>query len=218
VRAIAWTAFGATSGDGELWKATMSGHGDGSLLLLGGMHGDEPQGTHVLLRLLADPSLSTRELAWRTVVVVPALNPDGLRAGTRVNGRGVDLNRNLPTENWQPRSAKPEHHPGPAPASEPETQSLIRLVEEMHPALIVTLHAPYACINYDGPAEEEAKRLAAALGYPVWEEIGYPTPGSFGTWAGVERGIPTLTVEFDDIPPAAWERSRNALVSLVTRV
>ena len=28
--------------------------------------------------------------------------------------------------------------------------------------------------------------------------IGYPTPGSFGTWAGVEKKIPTITLELDE--------------------
>lgn len=33
---------------------------------------------------------------------------------------------------------------------------------------------------------------------PLQESIGYPTPGSFGTWAGVEKGIPTITLELDE--------------------
>ena len=37
-----------------------------------------------------------------------------------------------------------------------------------------------------------------ALGYPVESDIGYPTPGSFGTYCGVERNIPTLTIEVDE--------------------
>ena len=36
------------------------------------------------------------------------------------------------------------------------------------------------------------------MNYPVEESIGYPTPGSFGTYAGVERNIPTITLEMDE--------------------
>lgn len=32
-------------------------------------------------------------------------------------------------------------------------------------------------------------------GYTIQEDIGYPTPGCLGTYAGLERDIPTLTYE-----------------------
>jgi protein MpaA len=128
----------------------------------------------------------------------------------------VDLNRNCPTANWAATSEKPQHYPGHAPASEPETRALIRLIERLQPTLIVTLHAPLACVNYDGPAASSAAQLAAAIGLPVRAEIGYPTPGSLGTWAGVERGIPIVTVEFGEVAPeTAWEQSGPALIQLL---
>ena len=37
--------------------------------------------------------------------------------------------------------------------------------------------------------------------YPVEASIGYPTPGSFGTYAGIERQIPTITLELDETCP-----------------
>ena len=39
------------------------------------------------------------------------------------------------------------------------------------------------------------------MGYPIEESIGYPTPGSFGTWAGIEREILTITLELDESIP-----------------
>ena len=53
-------------------------------------------------------------------------------------------------------------------------------------------------MNYDGPARELADRISDIMDYPVEESIGYPTPGSFGTYAGVERNIPTITLEMDE--------------------
>ena len=63
---------------------------------------------------------------------------------------------------------------------------------------IVTIHAPYKIINYDGPALELAQKISSILNYPVESDIGYPTPGSFGTYCGVERQIPVITIEIDE--------------------
>ena len=72
---------------------------------------------------------------------------------------------------------------------------------------IITLHSPYKVVNYDGDNGGKALKLAETIStitdYPVQKDIGYPTPGSFGTYAGVERDIPTITIEMaDDIAPS----------------
>ena len=43
-----------------------------------------------------------------------------------------------------------------------------------------------------------SEKISGIIGYPVEKSIGYPTPGSFGTWAGIERKIPTITLELDE--------------------
>ena len=40
------------------------------------------------------------------------------------------------------------------------------------------------------------RHLAARSGLPLTGDIGYPTPGSFGTWCG-ERGLPVVTLELE---------------------
>jgi protein MpaA len=65
----------------------------------------------------------------------------------------------------------------------------------------MTLHAPYKIVNYDGPAADVAQKISDITGYPVEPSIGYPTPGSFGTYYGVERNIPTITLELDEEIP-----------------
>ena len=45
--------------------------------------------------------------------------------------------------------------------------------------------------------------ISDIIKYPVEESIGYPTPGSFGTWAGIEKGIPIITLELDEEVPVA---------------
>ena len=43
--------------------------------------------------------------------------------------------------------------------------------------------------------------ISQIINYPIEESIGYPTPGSFGTYAGVERNIPIITLEMDEEIP-----------------
>lgn len=162
----------------------------GKVLVVGCMHGDEPQGEYLIKEYI-------RACSSTKLMFVPCLNPDGVTAHTRVNANGVDINRNFPTKNWE-QSEKGNFYGGDKPASEIETQFLIEMVEKYQPELILTLHAPYKVVNYDGEALETANAISKIIGYPVEESIGYPTPGSFGTWAGLEKGIPTITLELDE--------------------
>jgi protein MpaA len=126
--------------------------------------------------------------------------------GTRGNARGVDLNRNWPTSNW---SADPVFYksrandardqalsPGVAPASEPETQALLSLTDRLKPRAIVSLHSALACVD-DSGASHLGRQLADRCALPFLTEIGYPTPGSMGTWAG-KRGLNLVTLELED--------------------
>ncbi|MDR1327858.1 MAG: DUF2817 domain-containing protein [Heliobacteriaceae bacterium] len=171
----------------------LGNEGHNSVLVIGVIHGDEPQGKFLIEDYIGAHPESP-------LLFIPCLNPDGLAAGTRTNANGVDLNRNFPASNWE-RTEKNEFWGGESPASEVETQFLISVIEEYKPKLILTLHAPFKVVNYDGPARETAEKIAQIIGYPVEEHIGYPTPGSFGTWAGVEKGIPTITLELDETCP-----------------
>lgn len=160
------------------------------ILIVGVVHGDEPQGEYLINKYL-------EEVEDSGMLFIPSLNPDGKDKGTRVNSNGVDINRNFPTKNWK-LSDKDNYYGGDSPASEIETRFLIDVIEEYKPRLILTLHTPYKIVNYDGPAKDISENISKIIGYPVEESIGYPTPGSFGTYAGVERNIPTITLEMNE--------------------
>lgn len=189
--------------------------GKPEVLVIGVFHGDEPQGKlliekYIDLQASKELRLKYGELRKNSrIFFIPCLNPDGMSAGTRTNANGVDLNRNFPTANWGKNEGENAacddrtsiYYGGPAPASEIETKFVIEIIEEYKPQLILTLHAPYRVVNYDGPAKEIAGKISKITGYPVEESIGYPTPGSFGTYCGVERNIPTITLELDEKTP-----------------
>jgi len=176
--------------------------GEGKVLVIGVFHGDEPQGKYLIDNYLLS-------YQGENLLFIPCLNPDGMAEKNRCNSNGVDLNRNFPTKNWGENKGDnatcddetTSYYGGVSPASEIETQFVIDVVERYKPQLIVTLHAPYKVVNYDGPASVVAQKISDIIKYPVEASIGYPTPGSFGTWAGVERNIPVITLELDEKIP-----------------
>jgi protein MpaA len=179
----------------EVWRP----RGACQLLMFAAIHGEEVETTGALSRALRHLAAPSPHCA-----VVLAANPDGLIRGTRGNARGVELNRNFPTSDWKP---DPVAHratlddprdvvlsPGATPASEPETQALIRLVRDLAPEIVIALHAPLACID-DRNRSPLGRWLAAKTRMPLVTDVGYPTPGSFGTW-GAEQGVAVITYEF----------------------
>ena len=166
---------------------------EGQTLVIGVFHGDEPQGEQIINRYMEESKNSN-------ILFIPCLNPDGKLKNQRVNSNGVDLNRNFPTKNWE-WTEQGSYYGGTAPASEVETGFLVDILEKYKPSAIITLHTPYKIVNYDGPAQGLAEFISGIMDYPVEPNIGYPTPGSFGTYAGIERNIPTITLEMDEYAP-----------------
>ncbi|HET7434625.1 MAG TPA: murein tripeptide amidase MpaA [Thermoanaerobaculia bacterium] len=175
--------------------------GRAELVILAAIHGDESETTVVVseaLRCLPRGDLQA--------AVILCGNPDGMLRGTRGNARGVDLNRNFPTSNWSPdpvcyKSRANDARdialtPGTQPASEAETVALLALLERLAPRAVVSLHSALACVD-DSGASHLGRQLADRSALPFLTEIGYPTPGSMGTWAS-ERGLNLVTLELED--------------------
>lgn len=184
----------------EVWLPDAENETD--LLLIAGIHGDEPEGTVLLSSALRSINRSDLKCA-----VILCANPDGLKKGTRGNLRGVDLNRNFSTKDWRLESLhykwfledqrKVIISPGDSPQSEPETRGLLSLFSDLNPCTVVSLHAPAACI--DDPNDSEVGRwLSARTGLPHVRDMGLPTPGSLGTW-GLENDINIITWELPDL-------------------
>ena len=160
------------------------------ILIIGVFHGDETQGEYFINSYLD----KSRHLGKNSLFFIPKLNPSGVRK----NSNGIDLNRNFPTKNWELGDKNSDYFGGETPASESETKFLVDLIDKNNFNAIVTIHAPYKTVNYDGPAENLAQKISDILGYPPSSDIGYATPGSFGTYCGKELQIPTITIEIDE--------------------
>lgn len=184
---------------GEAITASDIGQGAARVYLIGLIHGDEVEGIGTLdavRRVLGDQ----RGVRVR---LVENMNPDGHTAGVRGNARGIDLNRNWPASNFTPDPDR-----GPEPLSEPETAAVHADILRFQPDVLIVLHSirrsgPF--VNFDGPEPagslaEVFAQAAARSGDARWRVVpsmGYPTPGSLGTFAGLDSGIPILTVEFE---------------------
>ncbi|MCE5279949.1 MAG: M14 family zinc carboxypeptidase [Planctomycetaceae bacterium] len=190
-------------------------------LIFAGIHGDEPVSSQLARRMYDYIKSNPSVLGGRSVAFILEANPDGLAARTRGNANRVDCNRNFPATNWKPSAANARYSGGSRPASEPETQAIIKAVDMLRPASIVSIHTISGgrfCNNYDGPASALAAAMAKSNSYPPKATIGYPTPGSFGTWAGIDRNIPTITLELPDEQKNAsqwWSGNRGALLTAI---
>uniref|UniRef100_UPI0035696B94 M14 family murein peptide amidase A n=1 Tax=Hydrogenophaga sp. TaxID=1904254 RepID=UPI0035696B94 len=178
------------------------------VMVIGAIHGDELSSASLALHWIQNAVQTPSNAHWR---FVPALNPDGLliKPAQRMNAHGVDLNRNFPTPNWE-RDAKiywekrtrkdPRRWPGPAPLSEPESRYLHDEMERFKPHLVVSIHAPYGVLDFDGPGTPPPQ-----LGRLYLDQVGI-YPGSLGNYGGVHKGMPVVTIEL----PSAFRTPLDA--------
>ncbi|MEN9741791.1 MAG: hypothetical protein RIR66_747 [Actinomycetota bacterium] len=154
-----------------------------SMLVIGSIHGDEPAGIYVVDELLKLGARENIDL-W----VIRNGNPDGQTRGTRQNELGVDLNRNFPT-GWYPTDPENNYYSGTNPASEPETRALMKAIDLVKPAVLITIHQPFAVVDCSkGKDETLDERLAQLTGLPAGcipgEKSGSPTNTYTGTITG----------------------------------
>jgi murein tripeptide amidase MpaA len=171
-----------------------------TVLVIGQMHGDERAGTvtahWIRTRLPVDSDVDL----W----IVPTMNPDGLAAHTRKNARGVDLNRNWPTDGWVRTSRGSITYGGRRPASEPETRAMIAFLREVQPDWITSVHQPYGQVGRNGKTPLLVRRLAHELHLPI-AHITVGTPDdhvapTLASWYNATFDGGAVTVEYTAHP------------------
>jgi murein peptide amidase A len=173
------------------------------VLVFGTIHGDEPEGLKVTRRLISGARRHGASL-W----VVPTLNPDGRRAGTRNNARGVDLNRNFPSE-WEPLETS-----GPRALSEPETRAAARLIRRLRPAVTIWFHQPQRLVRAWGRSTGIARRYAQLAG-ARYGDLRWP-PGSAPNWQNQRLRARSFVVELRPgrLPAESVKRHAQAVLAL----
>lgn len=214
VGAIAWLAPSATNAAGSATTAVaprsavigkrVLGHsvdgrpivawhlgqpGRKRVVVISTMHGNE-RATRRILTSLRDG----RPIRGLDLWVIPVYNPDGLRANTRRNAHGVDLNRNYPYR-WVDLDGNYES--GPKAGSEPETQAMMAFLSEIRPSRVVSFHQPLNGVDVNTKRPRFAKRLATALRLPkVSLNCGGMCHGTMTMWFNATFPGAALTVEY----------------------
>ena len=166
------------------------------VLIIGGVHGDEIEGVFFVQDLMNE--WHNRKLEGLRLHFIPQLNPDGILLKQRANYNDVDLNRNLPTKDWDAEAFTPRYYPGKVANSEPENQALVDYIAAHPFSFLFSFHSfEKYLLNVNGNCQPYADILHQATEYPIEESMGYPTPGCLGTYTGLEREIPTITYELE---------------------
>ncbi|HVO54306.1 MAG TPA: DUF2817 domain-containing protein [Solirubrobacterales bacterium] len=194
--------------------------GPGNLMVRTGTAGESVEGRPIRVRQFGDPArpavvvfgcIHGSECAARrlepvfilsggcpdpgaNLVFVPDLNPDGYRAGTRLNADGVDLNRNFAAD-WRPIGRPGDlQYSGPRPFSEPESRLAARIVEAVGPRVTIWFHqhsGPGAYVRAWGQSAPAGRRFARLAGVPFhllpwpdgtaphWQNQAFPGTASF---------------------------------------
>lgn len=175
-----------------------------TVLVVGCIHGNECAGIAVS-RLLARGATPTTFDLW----IVPNLNPDGYALRVRQNARGVDLNRNFPSEwrlmgqRWDPQ------YSGPRPLSEPETRIARRFILRIEPDVTLWFHQPQALVRAWGQSIDTARRYARLARVP-YRSIRWPA-GTAPNWQNHRfPGTASFVVELPPGPLSARAAARYA--------
>lgn len=205
------------------------------LLIVAGIHGNEV-GTVKLANHIINFFYNFNNINV-FLYVIPCLNPDGYnqaiknpdyahrgRVG-RNNSRGVDLNRNFPTQNFQKNSEwgfgrnysdeKIAAYCGEFGGSESETQILINFIKQKNIDNLIMLHNAGKDVVYNS-GDQVAKKWAEIYNkftkFKIRTDLNYS--GGVAEWAK-ENNIHYLTVEGSSRWGSDWRKQKSAVEKII---
>lgn len=225
-RAICYATFTiGSSVKGRPITAYQFGTGSQYVVYMGAMHGSE-QGTKRLMdewfsQLNSDPD---RIPAGRSIIVIPAVNPDGYAANSRLNANGIDINRNFASNDWKqqvtlPGSSAVTNAGGPNPLSEPESRAIANYISRIRPRLVISYHSKASIVE----ANESGDSVAVAAGYAsraryravprsqTGNSFAHDTTGAMEDWMRERLGLPCIVIELSTHAGSDFARNKNAL-------
>ncbi|GAB4845184.1 suppressor of los1-1 [Ancistrocladus abbreviatus] len=124
---------------------------------IGNVHGDEPVGRELLLRLanwLCDnylkDTLATQIVEHVHLHILPSMNPDGFALKRRGNANNIDLNRDFPDQFFDMNDE--------LEARQPETKAVIRWSQRVRFTASASLHGGALVANYPWDGTDDKRR------------------------------------------------------------
>ena len=155
-------------GNNNTWNAKRK------IFLVGGLHGNEyisPFNLYMLAYHLCNDFLEDENFfklrGTFDFYIIPCLNGYGQYHNTRANGNKVNINRNFPVPNWSEGgidtkdSAQGNNYTGPSPASEVETQLVMRWYDLLKPEIFIDNH------NYGAETKQAYCSILTTRWYPL---------------------------------------------------
>ena len=127
-----------------------------TILVIGSMHGNEPEGKLVIDSYMEQLRTQDNEEMNNRIIFIPCLNPDGFDVNKRYNGNGkegkdIDINRDFVNQ------------------SQIETQFVLSMLEEYKPDLVIDIHTPKNYINSSSYAGNAPESINKITGLPILE-------------------------------------------------
>ncbi|TVR24893.1 MAG: hypothetical protein EA396_00395 [Anaerolineaceae bacterium] len=214
------------SAEGRELFARRVGNGTRVIMLVGGIHGGfEANTVDLVNQLIAHFEANPAQISPAiSLVMIPNANPDGYARGNvlfgRYNGNGVDLNRNWDC-GWEPVAyfGQQTVNPGPLPFSEPESQALAALINDVRPSAVLFYHSAANGVfagdcGGDGRSQVLAQVVGAAAGYPFGSPfVAYPVSGTAPSWVD-SLNIAAVDVELNSATLPEFDRNLRAVQAL----
>lgn len=216
-----------TSVQGRKIYANYYGTGSKKIIFYAAIHGTEANTSSTLRKWMKELELNYYKIpADKTVIVITALNPDGVANKNRFNANGVDINRNFQTLDWVSGTYfKSTYYPtggGAYPFSEPETVAIRNFITSQGAYLTIAYHsaAGYVIPSALTKSKEYGTIYSQLSGYryiaPGSEgSFSYDITGSFDDW-GEQNGFNTLTIELSSAYVDEFERNLSAMWKMVS--
>lgn len=187
-----WLSTARSSGQRPIEVARV-GRGKDYVLVVGSIYGNEPEAVDLMDRFNREIR-TTGAPQDLVVLMIRTPNPDGLTEKIRTNSQGVDLNRNFPSTRF---TLSPTSLTGTHPASEPETQFMMRVLKEYSPTRVIHVRSsignrPLVLVNDRWNIEELRHSLAATADVNAFS--GDLKAGSLEEFVEERLGLPLATV------------------------
>lgn len=156
------------------------------ILFLAVMNGDEPEGEKLLFQLQKNfLERYQAKIPNKKVVLIPVVNPDGLEQRSSESSERVNINHDFSEK------------------KRPETVGIINAIEKYQPARVISIRS-FNQIDFDGPDEQEARRLAEHIKKYTprldIDDLGIDRErGSLGWYCQEIKKIPLITFGIDPI-------------------